>query len=673
MGSKFISVVFLALASAAASAQVAAPSAPPRNVGPGQSSVSTERRSAALGKLIEGQRHYRNLLRSRGQSARSLNGERAKEAFRAAVALDPAMAEAYTALAEITLMVPPGDIDEAMRYADSALAVDSDNFGSNRIKARLATIKSGLNDGNRNAEFEGQAVDSWKKVASLDPRNAEAWAFLSEFHRVAGRDADRVEALRKWLSAAAPVETRFYQTVMGNQSDLSPEGAALPLGEALLEMGRPNEAVDVLNNAVADEPDNAEAIELFKQALDLSDSKAAAGAVQTLEQVVFSNSENTAAIVLLARLKLRAGRTDDAVKLLTQSAARLRDAQPDAAAALRAAEGDVLLEAGRIDDALRSYDGALQARGVLKGVLVSDFEREFFVEILQKKINALKVSDRFAEVLRLLLDARVYLKESDPVFEREQIALLKETGKREEALQRARAAKAKNPTEQFFIREEATVLNELGKTDDAVRLMKSLIGKPSASFNDFSNWLFVSSLYVSARRPKEALVAVGEAVRLAKTPEERQIADVSMAYAQQRGGDFTGAEVTLRSVLQTVPGNPFALNNLGYLLAERGERLDEAASMIFRAVKTDPTNASFLDSLGWLYFKMGKYETSRDYLMRALRLNPTSSAILVHLGDVFEKLGDNESARTYRRRAVRLASDKQQIEEINKKLGAVAR
>lgn len=641
---------------------------------PGKSSEAgrgvdrSEKRILALQKLLEGQRHYRSLMRARSQSTRSALGARAREAFRAATEFDPTLAEAFTALAELSLSLPPGDIDEALAYADSALLADANNFGANRIRARLFTIKSGLNNGDRNAEFEAEAIRCWLKITAQDPRNAEAWAFLSELYRGAGRTNDRIEALRKWLSSATPVETRFFQTVVGNQADLSPEAAAVPLGEALLEAGRPTEAAEILNNAVADEPENAEAIELLKQALDFADTKTAVGAVQTLEQVVFSSPDNVAAITLLARLRMRAGQVDVAVKLLSDSAIRLRDSQPESAAALRVAEGELLLEAGRYDASLKAYESALQLKGVLKNTLVSDFEREFFLDVLLKRLTVLKVADRFDEVQAMLLGARTYLREGDPIFERESIALLRETGKRPEALQAVRNAKVRYPNDQYFLRQEAVILNELGKTDEAVKGIRTLVGRPSESFDDFSNWLFIASLHSSARRFKDASLALGEAVKLAKSAEERQIADVTLANLQRKSGDLKGAEATLRGVLKTVPGNPFALNNLGYLLAEKGEKLDEAAAMIFRAVKTDPTNPSFLDSLGWVFFKQGRYETAHDFLMRALRLDPTSATINAHVGDVFEKLGDASSSKTYWRRAQRFTTDRAQLDELNAKL-----
>ena len=129
----------------------------------------------------------------------------AKSAFQSAVELDPALAEGYTALAELALSTPPNDVDEAIGLAGLAAHIDNDNFGAHRIMARLFTYKSNLNTGIINQTFATKAVSEWKEVTRLDPRNAEGWAFLSEFYFYSGKDkrADRcAETLDGVIGAA---------------------------------------------------------------------------------------------------------------------------------------------------------------------------------------------------------------------------------------------------------------------------------------------------------------------------------------------------------------------------------------------------------------------------------------------------------------------------------------
>jgi tetratricopeptide (TPR) repeat protein len=75
------------------------------------------------------------------------------------------------------------------------------------------------------------------------------------------------------------------------------------------------------------------------------------------------------------------------------------------------------------------------------------------------------------------------------------------------------------------------------------------------------------------------------------------------------------------------------------MLAERGVRLDDALAMIKKAVELDPQNGSYLDSLGWVYYKLGQYGPAEKNLHQAIDRTPTDASIHDHLGEVYEKTG----------------------------------
>jgi Flp pilus assembly protein TadD len=82
------------------------------------------------------------------------------------------------------------------------------------------------------------------------------------------------------------------------------------------------------------------------------------------------------------------------------------------------------------------------------------------------------------------------------------------------------------------------------------------------------------------------------------------------------------------------PLDAVALNSLGYLLADHGQRLDEAVDLVQRALKIEPENPSFLDSLGWAYFRQGRLDLAEGPLTQAATMLPSSSAVNEHLGDL---------------------------------------
>jgi tetratricopeptide (TPR) repeat protein len=236
--------------------------------------VSRERREQAYAKLLEAQRYIWNLSnRPRSQAEILTQASFARQALQKALELNPTLAEGYTALSELTLSVPPNDLEEAIKLSNIAVKLDADNFGGHRLLARLYTIKSGLNDGKLNPVFTQKAISEWKEIVRLDARNAEAFAFLSEFYAKTNKTEERIDALKRWLAAVTPLpqDTRFYRTILGTQEDLSPDTATIKLGEALMENGKTTEAVEILSSAVADNPDNPQALELLRQAIDSAD------------------------------------------------------------------------------------------------------------------------------------------------------------------------------------------------------------------------------------------------------------------------------------------------------------------------------------------------------------------------------------------------------------------
>lgn len=81
------------------------------------------------------------------------------------------------------------------------------------------------------------------------------------------------------------------------------------------------------------------------------------------------------------------------------------------------------------------------------------------------------------------------------------------------------------------------------------------------------------------------------------------------------------------------------LNYLGYMLADKSMRLPEALKMIRKAVDLEPMNGAYLDSLGWVYFKMGEYELAEDNLRQAVQRDQADPTVHEHMGDLYEKTG----------------------------------
>jgi len=643
-----------------------------QNIDP--NSIPRERRAQAYVKLLEAQRYLWGMSNSRVRSEAGIatGTKLARQALQKAVELDPTLSEAYTALAEIALAPPAVNIEEAVMFANIAAKINPDNFGAQRILARVHTVKSRLNTGTLDSSSAQKAIAGWKEITRLDARNAEAWAFLSEFYGKTNRGAERVEALKKWMSAATPLETRFYRTIMGAQESLSPESASVKLGSALIQTGRGGEAVEILSRVVADDPENAEAIDLLRQAIEGSQGQSSTATLESLQQAVFANPGNPALIELLAGVQLRSGKTDDAVKTL-QNSIKTLGGDKNAAANLQVSLGDIYMQANRSNEAISAYEDALKTFGIDTSVLTTEDEREFATKVFEKMIVTYKNSGRINEAKATIERARTLLGKADLFSDKQLIALLRESGKKNEALQLIRSIRLQAAEDYSLLRLEAAILTDLGKIDEGVALIKTLMsGKPSnvpsPYYDDFSNYIFISGLYTQAGRVKEAISTAQQAYNAAQSEEKKQIANLTLATAQHQSGDHKSAEETLRNILKKTPGNPIALNNLGYFLLERNERLEEAHDLIEQAVKIDPTNASYLDSLGWANFKLGKLAESEKYLKEAVRYNSSSPIIYEHLGDVYQKQGKDELAKAAWQKALLLSANSEAALRIKAKI-----
>jgi tetratricopeptide (TPR) repeat protein len=113
-------------------------------------------------------------------------------------------------------------------------------------------------------------------------------------------------------------------------------------------------------------------------------------------------------------------------------------------------------------------------------------------------------------------------------------------------------------------------------------------------------------------------------------------------YERQKNLD--AAEKEFRKVLAVEPDHASALNYMGFMLADKNLRLQEALGMIQKAVDKEPYNGAFLDSLGWVYYRLGRLPEAEDYLRRAVVRTPHDPSLHDHLGEVLLKLAKTKEA-----------------------------
>ena len=182
-------------------------------------------------------------------------------------------------------------------------------------------------------------------------------------------------------------------------------------------------------------------------------------------------------------------------------------------------------------------------------------------------------------------------------------------------------------------------------------------------------YLALGLVYREAKQVEEAMRAFERAI--AQKDDYAQ-AHFYLAAQLDQLGRRPEARASLRRTLELNPNHPDAMNYLGYLDAEAGERLDEARALIERALELDPENGAYLDSLGWVHFKMGELEEALMYLERAAALLDTDPVIFEHLGEVHFMRHDLERARRNWERALELEPNEAIREKLERLMATEA-
>jgi tetratricopeptide (TPR) repeat protein len=302
-----------------------------------------------------------------------------------------------------------------------------------------------------------------------------------------------------------------------------------------------------------------------------------AKAIERLSRVLEQNPYSMQARLSLAQAFGAAGRNDEAAQVL----AAVVDDEPRLATAL----GQYYERAGKSDEAARAYARALAANPKdLRALLALSREHSLkgeYDEAIETLTKAQGLVPNDAGIAAFL--AQTYL----------------QAKRYSEASAFAAAAQKKFPDDLRFTRLHARALFDTGNQSAALALVEAAVRQHP---DDSGVYLSLADLYTDAGRPDEALKTLENAAK--RFPEE---ADV--------------------------------LNYLGYVLADRGVRLDESVRLITRALELDPDNHSYIDSLGWAHFKRGDLAQAETYLAKAAEGLPRNSVVQDHYGDLLAKRG----------------------------------
>jgi tetratricopeptide (TPR) repeat protein len=598
--------------------------------------------------------------------------EQAIAAYQRAAELDPTASEVPAELA--ALYQRQGRLKDATVSAQAALKIDPGNVTAHRVLGIIFATMAGSDDGDpktaatvdnavrqaiehlekahradgtdrdvgldlalsrlyMHAGENQKAADLLNRVLEYEPDAAEAYVLLSRAETALGHPeraiaaleeaadgnppllatlAELYESQRKWVEAAHTYEqlSEFNPT----STDIKTKWAA-----ALLQTNDPSSAArarDLLSEVTRVAPTETRPLYLLSAAERQRKDYAAAEAAA--KKLIALDPDGSSGPFALAQVYEDQRLYDKAADALTPAVARA-DApgvQPGRdLLTLLTHLGFAQLQAGRGEAAARTFE---RARAVSKGQ--SGFE---------------------ASLIQSYLLARQYEKAADV----------------------ARAARLRRPDDPRFAQLEARALSQAGRKDRAVVVLRDAV---AAHPDDLTTQLSFAQMLEDAGRSAEADQALLKTAD--QFPGDARVAFQRGALLEKRKS-YPEAEAAFRAALSDDPDHAPTLNYLGYMLADRGERLDEAVDLVEHALRLDPENGSYMDSLAWAYVRQKKYDLAEPLLRKAVAQLPSNSVVQDHLGDLLWATGRKQEAVTQWRRALDGDREEIDVKAIEKKIG----
>jgi tetratricopeptide (TPR) repeat protein len=218
-----------------------------------------------------------------------------------------------------------------------------------------------------------------------------------------------------------------------------------------------------------------------------------------------------------------------------------------------------------------------------------------------------------------------------------------------EATAAAKEAAQKMPND----RELRMVLDaQLADTGDPTKPLADVHSLLKGTPEDREVYLRLAIMDTRAKRWSDAEEALNKAELLSTKADDREYVYFLRGSTFEREKKYDEAEAEFKKILTVNPQSGATLNYLGYMNADRGVRLEESLNYIKQAVSLEPTNGAYLDSLGWAYFKIGKYDLAEDTLNKAAVRMGSDPTVQDHLGDLYQKTGRLKLAAAHWERAV---------------------
>jgi len=564
------------------------------------------------------------------------------EQYKLALEADPNSETLEDGLANLYFRL--GRIREAVSAAQEQIQKHPNDVDAHVLLGHVYLRSLGDGQNPQSGEMLQAAIKEYETIAKLKPEDVETHLLLGQLYGLA-HDSAKAETEFK---AAQKIDPNSEEVVLSiarlysEQGDLARaakviEGVPADDRSARMDFAlagiydqlkQPKNAVKAYRAAVEEDPDNADAKRGLAAALTASGQMDEAAKVYA--QILGSDPEDAQALIREADIERQQGHYEQALATLKKAQTLVSDnAELSYNLAL------VYDALGRLDDSIKTLKQLLTATLPANGKYTDAdrSNRALFLDrlaIVDREAN--RTDDAVAAYKEMgQLGGDYQARGAEGVVD-----AYRDAHNWKAALDAAAAAAKTMPTNHDIQLTYARQLADSGKVDEGLKLANTqLTGTP----DDRDAYFTIADIDVRDKRWRDASEILDKAEALATKPEEKAFVAYYRGTVAERQKLFDQAEIEFRKGLQLAPDFAPIENYLGYMLAERGQKLDEAVTMLKKAVTFDPQNGAYLDSLAWAYYKQGQYALAEDFERKAAVRMSNDPTVLDHLGEIDAKTG----------------------------------
>ncbi|MGH9484132.1 MAG: tetratricopeptide repeat protein, partial [Terriglobales bacterium] len=596
--------------------------------------------------------------------------------FRAAMAANPD--SAYIAAQMADLLSRLGQTAPAVDLAKKTVQAHPESIVAHKTLGEiylreLSHAPQPISDANSGGAISA-AIGNYKDLIRLDPHNADDMVVLGKLY---GAEGNAVAAEQQFRAALAvdPVNmdavTSLVQSLasQGRLDEAQKEIDALPLvargaevyatlGDAYTNVHRYGDAAKAYQQALDADP---QAVDLEKS---LGSAQMSAGdyaaALKTYQQVYRASPDDGRVALRLGQLQMQMGQFDQARASL------------NAAAKLLPSNDVEVAYANALLDQSQDHDQAAlkELRALAERKTKPATQSIFLAQLTRLEMRMGQNGPALAHAQQLAALGPSYRDQGL----RLQIELYAAQHDFGNALATAQTALKAQPDSRSLQLTYANLLAATGKTEAAKAAIHQLMHGGS---QDAALYLELGQVEMQARQWMQALSDTRQADKLQATPAGHAHAVRQLGLIEAKQADYAAAERSYRQALSLEPNDADTLNALGYLLAQRGVHLNEALGYVQQALAQDAHNGAYLDSLGWIYYKMKRMPEAVTKLEQAVHYDRHDPAVLDHLAQAYESDGKLQKAASSWSQALDDlkinpdAANASQRQDIEKKLDAV--